>query len=337
MGANMHRVSVCVPTYNRCHILAQTLQTILRQTYTEFELVVVDNCSTDETEAVVHSFNDGRIRYVRNPVNVGLFGNQNRCIEEAQGDLIAIYHDHDLYHPDLLRRSVALLERYPRVGMVCAAVHLVDPVNTEKIVCSYCESWPEVVSGHELVRRLTVRWDSPVAAPTAIVRRACYDEVGRFSTEIGLGADRELYLRILSRWDLGYISEPMARIRNRDANRAINAEEFWQTLHDHVKIQRTYIDRTFATSALRRALEYRRWRVKRLYEFWKAALWAEAKGFSHISREGIRAFDRQHLARCARILAIVNESRFTSRALSCALKAYKACRSHWVFGRSQTT
>jgi hypothetical protein len=258
---------------------------------------------------------------------VGIIGNQNRCIEEARGELIAIYHDHDLYHPDLLWRSVDLLERYPRVGIVCSAVHLVDAVNIDRIVHTYRESWPEVVSGKRLVKRLTVRWDSPVAAPTAIVRRVCYDEVGRFSTEIGLGADRELYLRILSRWDLGYVSEPMAFLRMRDTKHPMDAERFWQTLHDHVKIQRTYIDEAFGSLSVRRRFEHVRWRVKRQFEFWKAALWAHAKGFTQISNEGVRAFERQGLTKSAALLNKANELAVVSRTLSWALRAYKACRS----------
>lgn len=319
----MDRVSICVPTYNRCDILAQTIETILRQTYTQFELVIVDNCSTDDTETIVKSYSDRRIRYVRNATNVGIIGNQNRCIEEARGDLIAIYHDHDLYHPDLLRRSVALLDQYPDVGIVCAAVHMIDPIHTDKIIQTYRESWPEVVSGRDLVKTLTVRWDSPIAAPTAIVRRACYDCVGKFASDIGLGADRELYIRILSHWNLGYISEPMALLRIRDSSHGIDAQQFWQGLHDHVRIQRTYIDQTFVSSAFRRRIEYQRLRIKRLYEFWKAALWAQAKGFTHVSSMGVRAFEKERLIKSAWMLGKANELALVSRTLSWTLKVSK--------------
>ena len=109
----MTQISVCIPTYNRCSTLRNTISTILDQTYTEFELVVVDNASTDSTEAVIRGFTDPRIRYVRNPFNVGQIENQNRCIEEAAGEIIAIFHDDDIYHPDILRRSLAMLDKYP--------------------------------------------------------------------------------------------------------------------------------------------------------------------------------------------------------------------------------
>src|SRR3954463_3838495 len=115
----MPRLSICVTTYNRAQWIVPSLQTILNQSYTDFDLTVVDNASTDNTEELVRSIRDPRLRYVRNPVNCGLILNQNRAIELATGELIAIYHDDDFYHPDIVRRSIEVLDANPRVGVVC--------------------------------------------------------------------------------------------------------------------------------------------------------------------------------------------------------------------------
>src|SRR3990170_1950083 len=86
-------VSLCVPTFNRAQALGRTLESLLRQTFTDFELVVVDNASSDDTTNVVRNFRDPRIRYYRTPTNLGLYPNWNRCLDLARGEYVAVYHD----------------------------------------------------------------------------------------------------------------------------------------------------------------------------------------------------------------------------------------------------
>lgn len=85
----MPELSICIPTYNRVELLARTLPTIQNQTFGGFELIIVDNASTDGTEEYVRAVRDPRLRYVRNAESLGLLGNQNRCVEEASGEVVA--------------------------------------------------------------------------------------------------------------------------------------------------------------------------------------------------------------------------------------------------------
>lgn len=101
------KLSVCVPTYNRAEYLSQALHTLTVQTLREFELLVVDNCSTDGTASLVESLRNPRIRFHRNERNVGSRENWNRCLDLAGGEYVAICHDDDLYEPDFLRRGVS--------------------------------------------------------------------------------------------------------------------------------------------------------------------------------------------------------------------------------------
>ena len=80
------KVSVLIPTYNYAHILDETIESVLAQTYTDFELIIVDNCSQDNTEHVVSKYLiDKRVSYHRNSQNIGLAGNWNKCLELARG------------------------------------------------------------------------------------------------------------------------------------------------------------------------------------------------------------------------------------------------------------
>src|SRR5215208_1230842 len=120
------KVSVCVPTYNRAPLLKNFLTSILNQTFTDYEVLVADNASTDNTPDVVRSFNDPRIRYQRHATNIGPFANMNYLIGEAAGRYICIVHDDDVYFPTFLERESSMLDRNPRAGMVHCAVYEVD-------------------------------------------------------------------------------------------------------------------------------------------------------------------------------------------------------------------
>lgn len=316
-GGRLPKVSICVPTYNRARWLKSSLDSILSQTYTDFELVVVDNCSEDDTETVVRSLLDPRVRYVRSPNHLDKIENFNRAIQEARCSWIALYHDDDFYHPDILRRSVEILQNNPRVGVVCAAVHSVDPVNPDRILATHIESWPEVMPGGKISKILAVRWDSLIAAPTALVRRSVYENMGGWRSEYGDPADRELWLRVFTNWDLGYIREPMASLRARVDHGGVNARRIWENLQSQVRIQEFYIGVAFRNSFGRCVFERCRLRAQCQREFWKTALWSIARGHTEVTLEAIRVFREEGLVSSAKIL----ERMQNSRSLKALLRA----------------
>ena len=121
-------VSICVPTYNRAGLLRQSLQTICVQDYAPLEILISDNSSEDETEAVCRDFEraDPRIRYVRQSRNIGMHANHNFCIEESRGDFLCFFHDDDLYQPQIIKQSAVFLQQYPEVGVVCPDWELIN-------------------------------------------------------------------------------------------------------------------------------------------------------------------------------------------------------------------
>jgi glycosyltransferase involved in cell wall biosynthesis len=82
------KVSVCIPVYNCEAYLANTIRSVLAQSLTDFELVIIDNASTDRTAEIISGFEDPRLRSLRNEKNLGMMGNWNRCLEEARGEFI---------------------------------------------------------------------------------------------------------------------------------------------------------------------------------------------------------------------------------------------------------
>lgn len=105
-------VSVIMPTYNCGRFIRESIQSVLAQTYSQWELVVVDDCSTDDTESIVSSFADNRIRYYRNEQNCGAAITRNRALREAQGRWIAFLDSDDLWLPTKLEKQIAFMQRH---------------------------------------------------------------------------------------------------------------------------------------------------------------------------------------------------------------------------------
>ena len=120
------KISVCIPVYNGSNYIAESIESVLAQTYKDFELIVVDNCSTDNTEEIVRNFNDPRLEYFRNKKNLGIVGNHNHCLGVAKGEYICIWHHDDVMLPDNLKFKVQLLDDQPEVGFVHSNIIMID-------------------------------------------------------------------------------------------------------------------------------------------------------------------------------------------------------------------
>ena len=104
-------VSIITPSYNTARFITETINCVLAQTYTNWEMIIVDDCSTDDTDAVVGSFTDPRIRYLKNEKNSGAAVSRNRALREATGKWIAFLDSDDLWEPTKLEKQIAFMER----------------------------------------------------------------------------------------------------------------------------------------------------------------------------------------------------------------------------------
>lgn len=246
------RVSVCVPTYNRSKTLVHTIEAIIKQTFTDWEMVICDDGSSDDTQEVVKGFTDPRIRFYRNERNLGLYENWQRCIELAAGELVAIYHDHDAYLPSILEESVKTLDRFPTASFVHTAWFATSPERT--ISRLDLRPFAELTKGPAMVQILAHNWSSPVMAPTAIVRAGAYKKVGQYRyREYGLGCDLDMWLQLSRIGDAAYVTTPQALITERVAGQftdifrwseykkqAAMHRDHLELAHDGAPLQRRY-------------------------------------------------------------------------------------------------
>ena len=104
-------VSVIMPSWNTAQYIAQSIQSVINQTYTKWELIIVDDCSTDNTDEVVEGFKDKRIKYLKNEVNSGAALTRNRAMREARGEWIAFLDSDDLWRPTKLEHQISFMKK----------------------------------------------------------------------------------------------------------------------------------------------------------------------------------------------------------------------------------
>jgi glycosyltransferase involved in cell wall biosynthesis len=121
-------VSVIIPTFNRAYCISRTVDSALKQTYHDLEIIVVDDGSTDNTSELMHSLyaEDKRVVYIQQ-VNTGVAGARNRGLSAARGDFVALLDSDDIWLPRKLELQIACLQRFPEIGMVWSDMEAIDP------------------------------------------------------------------------------------------------------------------------------------------------------------------------------------------------------------------
>lgn len=198
-------VSVIVPSYNMAHFLPQAVQAALEQSYTNFEVLIVDDGSTDNTPEVVRQWqHNPRVR-VHRQVNGGLSHSRNEGIARTSGPLIALLDADDIWVPEKLARQVALFQGRPEVGVVYSGWQRMDrdgrPLPTGP--ARLHRGW---VSGALLIENF-------VPASSAVVRRECFERCGGFDVALKTGEDYDMWLRLSPHYQFDFVAEPTIRYR----------------------------------------------------------------------------------------------------------------------------
>lgn len=205
------KIAVCLLTYNHVDVVESTIRSILNQSVTGYEVIVSDDCSTDGTWERIQALaaEDGRIRPVRTPQNMGMAGNANHAVEQTDRPYVALLHHDDLYREDLLEKWAAVLER------CWDAAFVFNPYGVFGSDFVYQETMPgECIGGEWLLNRyLLPRWGCVVRG-TAMIRRSAWVQVGGMRERFGLLADVDLWMRLAMRWSVGYAPEPVITIRH---------------------------------------------------------------------------------------------------------------------------
>lgn len=194
----MPEVSVLMPAYNRAGIIAQAIESVLTQTFSDFELLVIDDGSTDETVEVVQRYDDPRIRLVRHDVNRGQTPTRNHGLELANGRYIAMLDSDDLALPRRLERQVALLESDKTLGEVGGYIRRIDPDGRQGRVKR------QPVVARDI--RAQMPWRSGIFHTTVTIRADLAREL-RYDENLAQAQDYDLHARLLERAEIANVPE----------------------------------------------------------------------------------------------------------------------------------
>jgi glycosyltransferase involved in cell wall biosynthesis len=197
----MPKVSVCIPTYNSARYLAEAIESVLQQEFTDYELIICDNASTDETPDICRRYDDPRIRTSRFDTLVNQGGNWNRCLSLAGGQYVALLHADDRYFPEFLTQRVKTLDQYPEVGLAFGAVQWIDENGAEISQQSFRDE-AFIAPAPEFYKELL--FGCVINPASLVVRRRCYEMVGGFNEERLWGIDWEMWLRLSARYGVAY-------------------------------------------------------------------------------------------------------------------------------------
>ena len=197
-------VSVVIPTYNRAHLIGRTIQSVLNQTYHDFEVIIVDDGSTDNTEEVVRSFKDPRICYIRHKENRGAPFARNYGAKIANGEYISLLDSDDYYLPNKLTVQIDAFKSDSDAGLVYSNV-LEERSNTKRRI----KYDPKTFESGYLFEKIVSK-SVHCRLPTWLIRREFFISIGGFDEKLPRLQDRDFIVRFSYRYKLLGVPEPVA-------------------------------------------------------------------------------------------------------------------------------
>ncbi|MCM1495279.1 MAG: glycosyltransferase [Bacteroides sp.] len=197
-------VSVIIPTYNRAGTLMRSVQSVMEQSYSEWELIIVDDGSTDNTKDIVKPVleQDVRIRYIYCPENKGQASARNTGIQAAQGEYVAFQDSDDCWLPDKLQLQMSMMKAHPEYGLVYGQV-VYDEGGKLSV------PYPPTDAGTQVFKACLKQ--NQIGTPTMLVRKAVFDTIGLFDTSLAALEDYELALRITKHFPTGFVAAPVLK------------------------------------------------------------------------------------------------------------------------------
>ena len=204
-------VSIIIPTYNREKEIIRAIYSILQQTYVHYEIIVVDDGSTDNTQEAVQQIGDNRIRYIYLEQNQGACHARNVGIQESKYEYIAFQDSDDEWMPDKLERQMhKMMESPADVGMVYCRMEGTSRDGKKEVICpSY--NFPEDIPLEGNLFPLLL-WRNIIGTPAMLVRKECLRQTGGFKDALKCLQDWELALRIAKRYRIGFVDDILVRV-----------------------------------------------------------------------------------------------------------------------------
>jgi len=264
MGTSGPLVSVVIIAYNCAEYVGHAIQSVLEQTWTRLEVIVVDDGSTDATHAVVQGFSDPRVKYVRQE-NKGVPAARNEGVRHASGEFIAFLDCDDWWLPAKVEKQIARMAGHPEIGLVYSWAIRIDTSGTEG------DRFDSVVEGRALDRLLLGNCIAGSASSGMISRRAM-ETVGPFDESLRFAEDWEYWIRVASQFAVACVPDFDVRLLDRPGSLGKNAQA---VRHHSLEFMHRTLDRYAATRPWFRRVALAQVHYVASYNLWASGeIWA---------------------------------------------------------------
>ncbi len=197
----MPEISVIMAAYNAAKHIGESIKSVLKQTYQNFEFIIVDDASTDETERIIEGYNDRRIKVIKNVENIGPAKSRNKAIAVSRGRFIAIMDADDISLPHRFETQINILVSNPDCALVGSSAYMIDEDGTYKSIIN--------VKVHDDEIRKCILQNNCFVHGSVMIRRNAMLDMGGYNDRFKYSHDYDLWLRIIERYRVGNLPEPL--------------------------------------------------------------------------------------------------------------------------------
>jgi len=242
----MAKISIIIPTYNSAQYICEAIESVLNQTYKDFEIIVVDDGSTDNTKEVIKPYLN-KMKYIYQQ-NSGPSAARNRGIQEAKGEYIAFLDADDIWLPQKLELQIKFMEKEKEVGLIFSDMvlfnekeiiknsFLKEKLFFNKLSIKSLSSTEKVIYDNVFNALLQENF---IPTNTVIVKKECFNKVGFFDETLFSVEDRDMWLRIGLFYDIGFINFPLVLTRFHETNISGNQE---LALKSRLKVMKKFLN-----------------------------------------------------------------------------------------------
>ena len=218
----MATISVIIPTYNRANTLKRAIDSVLLQDFDDFELIIVDDCSTDGTKGIVETYKDSRICYYRCTHNLGASGARNYGVTKSNGEYIAFHDSDDEWIQGKLTKQIKYAKQHPEYGLIYGKMDIICQnergVFPNSLVLGDLEG--------DIYQWLLCR--NTIGAPTMFLKKEVFENVGGFDDSLRCLEDWEFAIRISKKYQIGYIDDVLIRVYSEPGGVSSNLSEYFR-------------------------------------------------------------------------------------------------------------
>jgi len=263
---NFNLVTICIPVRNGESFIKDAIDSCLSQTYKNYDILIVDNASTDNTVKIVKSFCSNKINLIKNPINIGITANFNTCIKHAKGKYLKFLCADDLLDANCIERMLIAFDSHPQASLIIVQRTIINNNNTvigERIYPSNLDEF----DGYKVINKCLFGANF-IGEPTAVMFKRS-DAVRGFSMKYRHLLDLEMWFHLLEKGTLVNIQEPLCSVRKHDQQMTLTSIKSGALLEDNKYLFEDYIDKSYIKKSLFNILKWKLFYIYRLIRYEK--------------------------------------------------------------------